>query len=122
CFATLEAAGIQWYPILCYGARWFEEGRIGLQSDEDFELYKRYVKNAAERYKGRVPVWEIWNEPNVPDFWRPNPNADDYTRLLKGAYETIKAIDRDASVASPAIAPLGAWDRDFVARLYQLGA
>jgi hypothetical protein len=122
CIAALESAGIQWYPILCYGARWFEEDKIGPQTDEDFGLYSRYVEQAVTRYKGRVPEWEVWNEPNIPNFWRPNPNADDYTRLLKGAYERIKAADPDARVAAPAIAPLGAWDRKFVERMYLLGA
>ncbi len=122
CLGTLEKAGIQWYPILCYGAGWFPKDEIGPQTDEDFELYQRYVEEAVSRYKGRVPEWEVWNEPNVPDFWRPNPNPTDYTRLLKGAYTAIKKADPDARVAAPAIAPLGAWDRKFVERMYQLGA
>ena len=35
---------------------------------------------AAEHFKGRGIIWEMYNEPNI-QFWRPRPNADDYAKL-----------------------------------------
>ena len=43
-----------------------------------------------------VRVWEIWNEPDVPQFWR--GGAEAYARLLKVASIVIKTVDPEARV------------------------
>jgi hypothetical protein len=43
-----------------------------------------------------VRVWEIWNEPDLPQFWRGGIQA--YARLLKTAYVVIKLADPSAQV------------------------
>ena len=43
-----------------------------------------------------VSVWEIWNEPDVPQFWR--GGAEAYARLLKVAAIVIKTVDPEARV------------------------
>lgn len=65
------------------------------RSNADFAAYARAVVN---RYKDRVKVWEIWNEPNLATFWKPAPSATAYTAMLKAAYAAIKAEDPRATV------------------------
>ena len=48
----------------------------------------------ATRYKGKVSAYEVWNEPNGKVFWDPEPDAAQYTELLKAAYPAIKAAEQ----------------------------
>src|SRR4051794_26560781 len=58
----------------------------------------------AVRYADRPNmVWEVWNEPNLAEFWRPGPNPAEYADLLNRAYGAIKAADPDATVLGGSI-------------------
>lgn len=67
-------------------------------------FWARFANQTASRYRGRVHAWEIWNEPDFPataetgwfGFW--SGTVDDYARLLKVAYLSIKAADPSATV------------------------
>jgi hypothetical protein len=52
-----------------------------------------------------VNVWEIWNEPNLAQFWSPRPDVAAYTRLLVGAHDAIKAVDPSATVLTGGLSP-----------------
>lgn len=120
-FDEFERNGVQWYPILCYGAQdW--EARRGPRTDEDFARWEQYVERTLTRYRGRAPYWSVWNEPNIPDFWKPEPRPEDYARMLRVTREAARRADPAAKLCAPSIAPLSGWDRKFVERLYELGA
>jgi len=119
-FDTFEAHGVRWYPILCYGAaRW--EGHNAPQTDEEIQRFADYAFRVVNRYRDRARYWSVWNEPNIPNFWSPEPNPERYAQLLKATRESVRRADPEAKLCAPAIAPLGSWDRKFVERLYQLG-
>jgi len=73
---------------------------------DNIEDWADFVRAVAERYKGRIDAYQIWNEPNLSREWgeRP-PSPQEYTDLLKLSYETIKAIDPYAIVISAGMAP-----------------
>ena len=71
----------------------------------------------ATRYKGRVGAWEIWNEPNHPNFFTQNPA--DYVPLLKAAYPAVKAADPAAVVVTGGTSYT---DYQWVRDIYALGA
>jgi len=60
--------------------------------------YARFIRAMAERYRGKVGAWEIWNEENFQQFWSSGPNAAKYAELLKAAYPAVKAGDPNATV------------------------
>jgi hypothetical protein len=62
------------------------------------EDWREYVRQVARRYQKDIHFWEIWNEENGEDFYKPLPNARDYVGLLRAAHDTIKAIDPKATV------------------------
>lgn len=64
---------------------------------EHLEAWKAFVRETVSRYKGRVPAWQVWNEPNLKSFWK-NPNPEHYGALLRETYPIIKQIDPDALV------------------------
>lgn len=68
--------------------------------------YWDFVQTVAERYRGRVDAYQIWNEPNLTSEWggRP-PDPAAYARLLIGAAQRIRQADPHALILSAAMAP-----------------
>lgn len=67
-----------------------------------YQVVQRYKPGGAlaqqQGWRGEegVRVWEVWNEPDLTQFWGGGINA--YARLLKTAYIVIKLADPDAQV------------------------
>jgi len=73
---------------------------------DNIEDWKDFVQEFAERYKGKVQIYEIWNEPNISREWgnmKPDPKA--YTEMLKVSYTEIKKIDPNAIIVSAGLSP-----------------
>lgn len=89
--------------------------------------YANFARAAANHYAPKVTYWEIWNEPNITDFWQPAPNVVAYTNLLKAGYNALKGAQPGMHVISaglspaedqaPAVAP-----RTFLSGMYANGA
>lgn len=62
-------------------------------------LIARYGRDEVLRW----PV-EVWNEPNLPEFWL---NADQaaYFRLYEATARAVKEVDADFQVGGPAVSP-----------------
>lgn len=45
-----------------------------------------------------VRAWEIWNEPNLKDYFRAQPFAKPYAALVRAAYPAVKGADPGATV------------------------
>ena len=66
-------------------------------TEEERAQFAAYVYAVVNRYKSTFKVWEIWNEPNIPSFWKV-PSSEDYTLLLKAAYAAAKKADPTCTV------------------------
>lgn len=107
----LVSAGIE--PLMCvYGSPPWASGATG--SEEQYWLhvptdpakfeawlaqYKNFMREAAQRYKGKVRKWELWNEENISDAWRPKVNLDQYVAWYTAMREVIRSVDKDAEIA-----------------------
>ncbi len=114
--ASAEQAGVSLLLTLAGCPTWASSqpeaqssyGAGALAPPKRLEDWANYVTRVAERCKGRVRHYEVWNEPNyqganVPDeiarsggYFR--GTAADYLGVLKTAYEAIKQVDPDAMV------------------------
>ncbi len=74
-------------PILNYDVAW------ATPAYRHLPLWTEYVRQVVTRYQHDIPVWEVWNEPNLEGFWREKPDGANYATLLKATYETIKAVN-----------------------------
>jgi endoglycosylceramidase len=83
------ARGIEVIPILAYGNGW-AYGAAGEDSTLDTAAFAAFAGACAAHFQGRVRSWEVWNEPNLPNFWRPAPDPDAYGKLLKAASAAIR--------------------------------
>ncbi|MBV6458820.1 MAG: hypothetical protein HONBIEJF_01958 [Fimbriimonadaceae bacterium] len=65
----------------------------------DLKTWKRYVEVVAKRYKGQIEAYEIWNEPNSPNFWVGTP--EEMAEMTRIAAEVIRSVDPQAILVSP---------------------
>jgi hypothetical protein len=65
----------------------------------NLEDWRNYVRTVVSRYKGRIQAYEIWNEPNLQDFW--TGTTDQMLALTKEASKIIHGLDPQALVVSP---------------------
>jgi hypothetical protein len=61
--------------------------------------WRTFVRTVVTRYKGRIQAYEIWNEPNLKDFW--TGTVDQMITLTKEASQIIHSVDPKAIVVSP---------------------
>lgn len=71
------------------------------QQPESVAAFARWAAAAAEHFKGRRIIWEIWNEPNI-SFWKPKPDVKQYTTLAVATAKAIRQADPNATVIGPA--------------------
>jgi hypothetical protein len=92
--------------------------------------WERYVEDTVMHFKGRIRHWEIWNEQNGVDFYRPLPDPAGYAALLKTAYAAAKKADPKCVVVLGGLQMNGIvpnpWSPvktpDFLEALYRAGA
>ncbi len=91
---------------------------VGGAPPADTGAYARFVGRLAERYRGRVDAYEVWNEQDEPLWWN-TPDVGAYVRLLRAAHGAIKAADPAAQVV---FGPTTANNYEFLDRAYAAGA
>lgn len=114
---TIVEEGLEPFPIFCYNSAWNPEQSPS--TDEERAAFGEYVHQVVNRYKDRVRVWEVWNEPNITPFWVPQPDHRLYTELLKVVHARAKAADPTCQIS--AICTSGP-DYAFIEGCFQMGA
>lgn len=99
---AMAARGIEPYAILCYGNAMYD-GEAGPATAAGRAGFARFCRAAAERYRDQVDIWEIWNEPNLPEHWGREPVAGDYARMAIEAARAIRAADPEAIIVGGAL-------------------
>ncbi|MAT97648.1 MAG: hypothetical protein CL608_10935 [Anaerolineaceae bacterium] len=99
------------------------------QPPADYQDFGDFCFQLAERYKGRIQAYQVWNEPNLSREWgEQSPDPAEYTELLRVCYQGIKTADPQAIVVSAGLAPTGTEppaampDDIFLQDMYDAGA
>ena len=72
-----------------------------LYGEEALEAWKNYVAALAAHFRGRVTEYEIWNEPDLKDFWYPAaPDPAQYAALVDLTGEIICRADPAAKIGA----------------------
>jgi len=66
----------------------------------DNQYWRDYITAVAQRYKGRIRYYEIWNEPNDPTYY--TGTVAELAELTAEAYSILKSVDTGNTVLSPA--------------------
>ncbi len=97
---------------------------------DDFQDLADFAAVLAERYRGRIRHYQVWNEPNIFPEWgnQSTVNPEAYTEMLCLVHDALKAVDPEIVVISGALAPTQSLtgrdlnDFIFLQRMYQAGA
>lgn len=116
--AQLNAGGAQPIFVVLGAPSWANGSSDPLVHPRDPADYGRFLALFAQslgRY-GTVAAYEIWNEVDGSDFWHPQPDAAQYTALLKAAYAAAKPVTTAAIITGASSNP------DWLEALYDDGA
>jgi len=83
----------------------------------DNQYWRDYITAVAQRYKGRIRYYEIWNEPNDPTYY--TGTVAELAELTAEAYRIIKSVDPGNTVLSPAAYAPGYLDQLLAAGIAQ---
>ncbi len=86
----------------CEGS-WWDRG-VQRYPPRDPAEYARALAFLVGRYGARVAAWEVWNEPNHPDFLKGGNQVADYARILRAAYPAAKAAHPGATILGGSLA------------------
>jgi hypothetical protein len=110
---SLAANGLRWLPVLDYTAQWDQsvpgQEHSAPKSTVDFAAFaaafaQRYGTGGtfwrAHPTLADLPVqtYEVWNEPDLSEFWMPQPNATVYAELYLRTRDAVTAVDPAARV------------------------
>jgi len=113
---ALERHGLRPYYILDYSNPLYEKTVISTnpvtgkpeqhttaspQQPDSVAAFAKWAAAAAEHFRGREVIWEIWNEPNI-SFWKPKPDTAQYTALALATARAIREADPHACIVAPA--------------------
>lgn len=117
--AALARHDLRWYPILDYATPW--SGTLGWKSaPADPDDFAAYAAAFARRYGTGGSFWgqhpelpplpvtsyEVWNEPNLDDFWPDAVGAADrYADLLAVTAPALRAADPSGRVVVGGLSP-----------------
>lgn len=94
------ARGLKVLGVIAYSPDWARDaGTTYSAPPRDPADYAGFAKVVAQRYGGRISNWQLWNEPNLPQFFGFVPNgAPIYASLVRAAYPAIKAVQPSSTV------------------------
>jgi polysaccharide biosynthesis protein PslG len=116
CVDEARKRGLNVLVMLWLTPRWANGGQAERVPPTNPGDYADFARWAAERWRGKVQAWEIWNETVLNAFWQ--GSEAQYAALLKAAYPAIKAGDPAAKVV---FAGMSHNDDAYLRRLYALG-
>jgi hypothetical protein len=95
---------------------------------QDINTWLTYVRNVVERYDGdgiddapgspRLRYWQVWNEQNIPLFWPPEPDVEEYMALLAVTRDVVLEADPTATIVLGGLAGGG---NAYLQQMYDAG-
>ncbi|WP_248705002.1 FlgD immunoglobulin-like domain containing protein [Curtobacterium sp. MWU13-2055] len=124
--AVAEGRGVSVVGKLFYTAPWASSAPQGTPASsaryyppKDMSAFAAFATAAAERYRGKVHNWEIWNEPDLDRYWLPAASPSQYAAMLQATSAAIKRVDPSARVL---IGGLSGFDQAYLDAVTSAGA
>jgi hypothetical protein len=97
--ALLKNGNIRPVFVLDYGNKLYDSGAPKSVAAQD--AYAAWAGAAISHFKGEEIVWEIWNEPNIDQKWRPRADAYSYGSLAVKAARIMRSADPNCRIIAP---------------------
>jgi hypothetical protein len=118
--ASLQARGMSALFIIDQGNPLYTgDWQIPATTPSAIQAFGTFAEASARHYAGRPVRWEVWNEPNIPQFWPPAANANQYAALLQ---EAIAHLHQGNSSAKVSTAGLAGFDIPFLTSYLDTGS
>ncbi len=76
----------------------------------DYAEFEELMAFVANRYRGKVQAWEIWNEQNLAHEMNGHVQVEDYYNLLQAGATGVRSMDGEALVVFGGLTPNGVND------------
>ena len=131
--SAARARGLNVLGTILYTPSWARPSGTGANyAPTNLNDYATFAATAVAHFAPQgVHTYEVWNEPNIVNFWAPGPDAARYTQMLRLAYTAIHSSDPSGFVISAGLSPYGAYGQgdaqhlnpvSFLERMYANGA
>jgi polysaccharide biosynthesis protein PslG len=103
--AGLQARGLRPMLILDFNNPLYNPNQDymdPIDTPQEIEGFKNFAVAAVKRYQHLNPIWELYNEPNRPQFWR-KPNPLEYINLVKATVPAMRQVNPGIYVIGPAL-------------------
>jgi len=100
--AALAKAQIKILGLIAYTPGWANGGHTSkFFPPANPQTFANFAAFLTARYgNAGVAAWEIWNEPNLVQFWNPGADPAGYAQLLKQTYAAVKKQNARVLVVS----------------------
>lgn len=116
------AHGITLLPMVAMPPSWANSGRGPWSFPDNPKDFEDFLAAAIARYPD-IPAWEIWNEPNVPNFSQPTVDPAKFVELLAAAHRAKEREGSSAAIVSGGLLWIGLADtKQFFERMVDLHA
>ena len=115
--AAAEKNGLKLYLILDYWNPLYDGG-LAPHTEEGRQAFAKWAVAAGRHFAGQGIIWEIWNEPNLTNFWKPAANPPDYIKLALAASRAIRNNSPGETIIGPAASGM---DLPFLEACFQAG-
>lgn len=102
---AVDEYGITLVPYICYTPAWNSTGdttNYWNHTPVDYTAFGAFVEALVTRYRERIKTWELWNEPDIKEYW--SGNAADLAKLTKIGAEAVRKGDPGAKVVLAGLA------------------
>ncbi|TKJ28109.1 hypothetical protein A6V29_03100 [Blastococcus sp. CCUG 61487] len=86
--------GLRVYMQVNSSPEWMRErGRWYAPVGADVERWADLFAQIVAEFGTDVSGYEVWNEPNIDEFWAQGPDPDEYADLLKAVWTATERVD-----------------------------
>jgi len=98
-----EQHGFQLLLSVMNAPEYLRPDPTGFGPPTDYAEFGRFMRQLAERYRGRVDAYELWNEPNLLREWRGDTlDPARFAALVAEGAQGVRAADPEALIISGA--------------------
>lgn len=98
---ALKPYGIRPLFILDYRNKLYDNN-LSPHTPEGRAAFARWAVAAARHFQGQGVLWEMYNEPNIKNFWKPAPKVEDYIALALEVGKALRQAVPDEQYIGPA--------------------
>ncbi len=100
----MDRYGMRYQDILCEAPDWVSNGApFGVPPMNRLNEWGDYVHRLVTQYRGRIPYYEVWNEPD--GMWTKTTNAaEQYLAMLKITWQAAKRADPHCKILGLSLA------------------